>query len=210
MYACAAGAAGVGILTLTVSAEGKIVYTKTDQQIPPNFGIPPFYLDLNNDGINDFSFLNFYSKTSSTLELSVAPVDRSNEIFSTGAGYAAALRGGAKLGPRGKFQRRLGEGMVEGYVFRKGTCQGPWKDAHNRYLGLKFEIKGKMHYGWARLSVVCDFPHAIQATLTGYAYETIANKPIITGKTKGPDVDEGGTLGELARGASSLSGSRTR
>jgi hypothetical protein len=26
------------------------------------------------------------------------------------------------------------------------------------------------------------------ATLTGYAYETIPNKPIITGKTKGPDV----------------------
>jgi hypothetical protein len=28
----------------------------------------------------------------------------------------------------------------------------------------------------------------IAATRTGYAYETIPNKPIITGKTKGPDV----------------------
>jgi hypothetical protein len=27
----------------------------------------------------------------------------------------------------------------------------------------------------------------VTSTLTGYAYETIANKPIIAGKTKGPD-----------------------
>ena len=43
------------------------------------------------------------------------------------------------------------------------------------------------------------------ATLTGYAYETVANKPIITGKTKGPDVItmqpdiRPGSLGGLAR-----------
>jgi hypothetical protein len=34
---------------------------------------------------------------------------------------------------------------------------------------------------------VHDEGHAITAVLTGYAYETIPNKPIITGKTKGPD-----------------------
>jgi hypothetical protein len=41
--------------------------------------------------------------------------------------------------------------------------------------------------------------------LTGYAYETIPNKPIIAGKTKGPDVFtvQPGSLGHLARGASS-------
>jgi len=35
----------------------------------------------------------------------------------------------------------------------------------------------------------------IRATLTGYAYETIPNKPIIAGKTKGP-----ATLERLALG----------
>jgi hypothetical protein len=39
------------------------------------------------------------------------------------------------------------------------------------------------------------------ATLTGYAFETIPNKPIIAGKTCGPDVIvKHGTLGELAAG----------
>jgi hypothetical protein len=42
----------------------------------------------------------------------------------------------------------------------------------------------------------------VSATLTGYAYETIPNKPIITGQTKSQDVitQQPETLGELARG----------
>jgi hypothetical protein len=48
--------------------------------------------------------------------------------------------------------------------------------------------------------------YKITATLTGYAYETVPNKPIIAGKTKGPDVitvqpdTAPGSLGRLALG----------
>jgi hypothetical protein len=50
---------------------------------------------------------------------------------------------------------------------------------------VKFAIHGKTHYGWARIQW-----NGIGSTeyITGYAYETIPNKPIIAGKTKGPDV----------------------
>jgi hypothetical protein len=91
--------------------------------------------------------------------------------------------------------------------------QGPWanggKGVKDRYLGLKFAIKGEIHYGWARLNVKVDKIGNIvniTALLTGYAYETIPNKAIIAGKTKGPDVItmQPGTLGHLARGASAL------
>jgi hypothetical protein len=54
-------------------------------------------------------------------------------------------------------------------------------------------------------------------TLTGYAYETIPNKPIITGRTKGPEdsteepnvsltaaIPKPATLGMLAMGAPAL------
>ena len=54
------------------------------------------------------------------------------------------------------------------------------------YLGLKFQIKGKTHYGWARLNVEVS-KTTITATLTGYAYETIPNKPILAGKTSRPE-----------------------
>jgi len=46
----------------------------------------------------------------------------------------------------------------------------------------------------------------ITATLTGYAYETIPNKPIIAGKTHGKDVItlQDASLGHLAAGASAI------
>jgi len=70
---------------------------------------------------------------------------------------------------------------------------------------LRFKIHGKTHYGWARLSIpFADYKFT--ATLTGYAYETVPNKPIIAGKTKGPDMVtvQPVSLGHLATGASAI------
>jgi hypothetical protein len=80
------------------------------------------------------------------------------------------------------------------------------------YLGFKFLIDGEIHYGWARVNVHADFLN-LSATLTGYAYETVANRPILTGFTHGSveassDVSQeaqppvAGSLGQLAAGAS--------
>lgn len=136
---------------------------------------------------------------------------------------AAALPAGVRIGPKGKFSpgHRLmatwGIGSTQSYY------GGPWKGAQHRYLGLKFLIKGKVHFGWARLDVHWHPPFS--ATLTGYAYETIPGKSIITGKTKGPDDQsrvqqpsptaltaptKPATLGLLALGAGGLSVWRRR
>jgi hypothetical protein len=80
------------------------------------------------------------------------------------------------------------------------------------YLGFKFLINGEIHYGWARVNVHANFLH-LSATLTGYAYESVANRPILTGFTHGgveasSDVSQqtqppvAGSLGQLAAGAS--------
>jgi hypothetical protein len=53
---------------------------------------------------------------------------------------------------------------------------------------LKFQVKGETHYGWARLSVQLN--EGFTVTLTGYAYETVPNKPIIAGATKDLDDDD--------------------
>jgi hypothetical protein len=84
---------------------------------------------------------------------------------------------------------------------------------------VKFKIHGRNHFGWARLTVF-ENGYGLQATLTGYAYETIANKAIIAGRTKGandaasedfgpgasltnpiPDTPQPASLGVLALGA---------
>jgi hypothetical protein len=100
---------------------------------------------------------------------------------------------------------------------------GPWFNVSNAYLGFRFKIDGEVHYGWARLTVTWNHKFRIGAALTGYAYETDANKPIISGDTGGAKVSheissptsemlvtshpnpEASTLGALSLGASGLS-----
>jgi hypothetical protein len=63
------------------------------------------------------------------------------------------------------------------------TSRGLWAKHKNGYLGLKFYIRGKVHFGWARLQRA---KLGKDWVLTGYAYETVVRKPIVTGKKKGP------------------------
>lgn len=226
-YALAAGAAGVGILAVTQPAEAKIVYTPAHKVIGLNNKVA---LDLNHDGKNDFNFQESFFTTTSvgeahSLKLSVLPTHK-NEIWGMNH-HASALAAGVQVGPKGQFSYAKKTMAVDYYADGtggSGTCAGLWNNVKNRYLGLKFSINGKTHFGWARLNVTCTTTfgnHVVTGLLTGYAYETVPNKPIITGKTKGPDdgtrreqpppaalttsTPEAPTLGMLAMGAPGLS-----
>jgi hypothetical protein len=73
--------------------------------------------------------------------------------------------------------------MVSFFVSEIGRgTYGQRVNVTNRYLGLKFKIDKKNHYGWARLSVQQQGGQII-ATLTGYAYETVPGKGIRAGQT---------------------------
>jgi hypothetical protein len=100
---------------------------------------------------------------------------------------AVAMKPGMQIGPgnvwRGGIQR-MASILAS---FGTGGVGGSWVNVNSRYLGVKFEIKGQTHFGWARLNVHIQLPLTITATLTGYAYETIPDKPITAGQTKGPN-----------------------
>lgn len=89
------------------------------------------------------------------------------------------------------------------------TYRGPWAPKGGmvigKFVGLKFLINGQVHFGWARFNVKIHPAETTgaQAILTGYAYESIPNKPTITGKTTGPQVETMPpvALGHLALGA---------
>jgi hypothetical protein len=222
-YASAATSAGVALLALTSPAEARIVYTKANEQIfPEKF----FHLNLNH-AKPDFTFDDSGGSTSfggAWGILTIFPNHSRNQIwgYATSQGFtrmASALAAGVQVGPSGMFspgERIMLRTSVSG-AFRRGVstyyCRGPWKNATNRYLGLKFIIDGEVHYGWARLNVSCANVR-VSGTLTGYAYETVPNKPIVTGKTKG-EVQAGGavhtqgavapTLGRLAQGSAGVS-----
>ncbi len=223
-YAITAGAAGVSLLALAQPAEAKIVYTPAHIRIAQNGSIQ---LDLNHDGIPDFTITSFYRQFTTFTYLAmlgVGPAQNShNEIWgiqSVGIWWAAALSKNVRIGSNAAFQPAsiLYLGDV-GRDYNRLYGGGPWIGNKRAYLGLKFQISGKIHYGWARLDITAQLSGPlmhplIQATLTGYAYETIPGKSIKAGQTKGPDdivespdaalTVEPATLGRLALGAQGI------
>jgi hypothetical protein len=190
-YALAASAAGVSVLALAQPAEAKVLYTQAHQIIGQN-GV--YNLDLNHDGIVDFLIQELDNGAYASSNALLADAALGNFVEGSKAGFrylAAALPAGASIGPKQKFITggNNGEAMVSITHFTTGGTSyvhGFWINVLNRYLGLKFQIAGQSHYGWALLSVRRQQFH-ITAVLTGYAYETTPNTAIKAGQTSGGD-----------------------
>ncbi len=204
-YAAAAGAAGVGVLALAQPSEARVVYTPVQVELSNSC----YYLLLNNEGIPNFVISNrFYFTTGGQSSLAVKAIGK-NSFVETSATYryfpvaAADLPAGAIIPASSRGSKN--EGQLAAFVVQGiggNWYEGKWVKQKDRYLGLKFQVNGKAHYGWARLTVKSP----VRGLLTGYAYETIANKPIVAGKTKGPDVItvQPASLGHLAHGAAAI------
>jgi hypothetical protein len=214
MYAIAASAAGVSVLALTQPLEAKVVSTKTNQTIGNN-GV--YNLDLTHDGNVDFLIQEWNLGGWSSDNALLADPAQGNFVLGYKHVLAAALPFGAPIGPQQEFVAGGGNGevMVSITHFTTGGTSyvhGYWANVKNRYLGLKFQMDGQTHYGWARLSVQRKEFH-LTAVLTGYAYETTPNTEIKAGQTSGgddasvapisptSDTSQSGSLGALALGA---------
>jgi hypothetical protein len=216
-YALAASAAGVGMLALAQPAEAKIVYTATNKK----FVNQSFALDLDHDGKTDFVFqyriaTDHYFSVAGAINGNAAVSGGQQMIRGIARAAAGVLPKGAVIGNAFKF---VAAPQVLGAVYYNsdgGQTQfyGKWTNAGTLYLGLRFNIRGQRHYGWARLNLTIpqgsgnlQYP-PITVRLTGYAYETIPNKAIIAGKTKGRDEvgfeDPNATLNKPTRETSGL------
>lgn len=200
LYTLAASAAGVSLIALALPGEAEIIYTPANQHITPN---GTYTLDVNGDGTTDFKFTDFWQTKYGTEylgSLHVLGAQAGNGIVQSPqpGGYAAALHFGAPVGPAANF---ASTGMMAwGFSeivppFHKG-CLGPWKNKH-RYLGFKFKINSKVHYGWARLKETCvnGFNTAL---LQGYAYETVPNQGVKAGVKSVNSEETLNRTGELA------------
>ena len=219
-YATTASAVGVALLAAAQPAEAKVVYTQARVSI--GGGVDGRYnLDLNHDGIVDFS-IGFCSCQPYGTEVTINSGNVGNMVIRLpGVGFsysAAALKSGAPIGPKQLFRSAYQDGGLQlgaaiGAESGKINSYGPWPGMTGRYLGLKFMINGEAHYGWARMTVGKQLNHVV---LTGYAYETIANKPIKAGQTSEAvaeavelpstfnDLAHGPSLGMLAYGARAM------
>lgn len=204
-------AVGLGILALP-SADAKVVFTPANELFHGSIG--HFPVDLNNDGIPDvsvfvYSVVNVGSSCEEVFDQMAAyGLQTGNGVVIDQKKFAAAGRVGQEAGP---FDPFAANGIMATYAFNKCghtsghiRSAGPWRKFQDRFLGVRFVIAGQTHYGWLRL----QNGSAAGGTLTGYAYETIANKPIKAGYDDNQKpIPEAltnlapGSLGRLAAGA---------
>jgi len=198
-YTLSAAAAGVALLAMTPPAEAEIVFTPVNGRIANG---SRFALDLNHDGVIDFTITNdlHLSTTPFGDDLDISPAVAGNGVWQGPRERynqvdAAALPAGVSVGSGKPFTFQpvnMAYASLTAFTYVSG---GPWKKAANRFLGLKFLINGEVHYGWARLTVLADkHKEEVAAVLTGYAYETVANQPILTGQVSGTAANASLTL----------------
>lgn len=234
LYSAAALAAGVGLMALAQPAEGEVVVTKKTIPIPVSqYGGIQYLVpvSLNNNGINDFSFsLYSFAYHSAFRELRIFPLEGGAVVAKVETKgetpLALQLGRGAKIGPSAVFSSDNNteiEGSHANFGYRSGksyyskTFAGNWgNNAKNSYVGVKFLINGETHYGWIRLTVTTAPKAAMSATITAYAYETVANKVIKAGTATSTAANAGpqaevrsskagkASLGMLAAGAEAL------
>jgi hypothetical protein len=193
LYALAAGAAGVQLLALAQPSEAEVVYTSAHQAIGRN---QTYSFDLNHDGVNDFTIINVYGRGCTYIGFHLAArADAGGAIASIPSNpsehLAKLFRKDAEIGAREGFSP-IGANMAVGAkISGQYFAYGDWFNVRDGYLGLSFRIDGQVHYGWARFNVITkNQGFRILAILTGYAYETQPNTPIIAGDTGGAADEE--------------------
>ena len=188
-YAAGATAAAAGCLGLAQPADAQIVYTPAHVVI---VAYHSYGLDVNNDGKADFLLHASVSANCSTVfNLLLAKPVVGNAV--EGADYnglvlADAEKSGETIGSSRKFVNSGRGGPIMGEAINSpggGQLLGNWANVVNRYLGLKFQINGQTHFGWARFTVKSHIFTGVRAVLTGYAYESQPNTPITAGQKTG-------------------------
>jgi hypothetical protein len=180
-----------------VAVISKIVYTdiSPDQQLTctpisqPHIKSCsfPYQLDLNKDGIVDFTISYSYFYMASGIEgqrrttTSVQITCNKQNAVAVDSVYPLALNPGdnISLGLNWKSDTTV---TLKSLVTNCGYgCNnfysGNWFASADKMLGLKLAITGKVFYGWALLS-------GDALTIRSYAFNSISNQLILAGQTK--------------------------
>lgn len=178
-----------GALSLAMAgaadASGQIEYT----DITPDAGGGITYqLDLDNNGVDDFNVGNLNGNVLLNIYFT-PPTGNSfiNNMPSAGGvgSYPTGLDNGDVISSGNSD-------WAAGNVY---NWMGTWDNVNqctrvnadfcgavgDKYLGLKFDIDGATHYGWARIGAING--STLNWSIKDYAYNTVADEPINAGQT---------------------------
>jgi hypothetical protein len=168
-------AIATGLLAISATAQGQIIYHDVNPDVTLT-GNDSLDLDINNDGILDFTLYQFHyqSGTSFGDGNMIIPKDINNVL--TSDTYLKLLNNNERIsendtvwGNNGTF---LGKGFYSGSAFEYGNWKGGITD---KFAGFRFSKNGNWYYGWARFDVAAD---AKSITIKDWAYNSYANSQI--------------------------------
>lgn len=157
---------------------GQIIYTDVNPDITEGNADTATLFDLNNDGTDDFGI--------GTID---APAVGVNGLSSNASWvgssasylYPFALDSGVAISSGQTTWFGNGDvGTLNYTSCYNGIGGSNWCGVTDKYLGLRFQIAGNTHYGWARLDVSLS---GDSFTLKDYAYNTVADESIDAGQT---------------------------
>lgn len=178
----------VGWVLFAQPCEARIIYTPANQVLTNSGTLP---IDFNKDGIVDFTLDQAFSYNGCTSAYAAVQPAKGNAVVSgfmrLDGPWASALNLGTYVGNSQPFTRASAvlTDIYGGPGCPFGHDYGYWGDAKAHYLGVEFLKYGKVHFGWAKLTIVISGGpfHKMTTTLSGYAYQTVVGKAIPAGKT---------------------------
>lgn len=166
------------LLAMVQIADGQIVYTDVADTTVTGNGAS-IDIDLNNDGTMDYN-ISILSNGGAGVKM-LADALNDNAIAGMAASpyiYPYALDANDMIGVDLEWNGGPDQTMASTGYFQ--SAYGEWFGATDKYLGLRLDMAGDNHYGWARLDVSDD---AKTLTVKDYAYEATAETEIAAGAT---------------------------
>ena len=178
------------------NASGEIIYT--DIADTGGLGIS-YNLDLDGDGTIDFKIEHSYYSSGYINDLLM------NRNFNTQNGVLGSVFSGPytsvypfALGSTTLISSNSNSNWIDvdgnmylnlrscGYLTNSNWCDGE-SEVTDKFLGLRFEISGNIHYGWARLAIGANPSNWL---ITDYAYEETAGIDIRAGEQPTAGIDD--------------------
>ncbi len=177
-------------MTFSINTHAQIVYTNIPDTIIS--GIKTFYIDLNNDGVNDFKFITEKPLSSCkacggltympSFSVSMTPLN-SNKVLDT-ANYPKILMNNALIKASSSAWKTGTRLMFTWRYVCSTSCynadQGIWNNQSDKYIGVKLLKNGIKYFGWIRVSVAFT-----SITIKDFAFDSTPNHSIHAGATSG-------------------------
>lgn len=187
-YSAAAGA----LLVAVSGADAKVQYTNIDPDKMVSTHLDGYYLDFDDDGINEFFFIEQiqsgntnYGSPFVNYGALLLPFNSNSFVGSatSNVGFPTPIDSPSLVGSSAMWQQNFGILANLRVVGSNTISLGNWFGAEDKYVGLNFMISGKVHYGWIRLDV--DILGK-GFTVKDYAWEDEAETAIAVGDTGPP------------------------